>query len=353
MDRRTLLASGAALAGTAFAGCLGDWSGASAGVAHAPAMSLRMAPATDETIADRVTYDARLDDERRRPLIDALPDGTATVQATDPPVPADRPFVYDGAVYSFSHRVVDATPATTFEVVLDPVEGTPAADETVRYESLPAVDRATFAARGWDDVSTLGFGTTVLYRDSEIPDSALVPRPDRSVIVWSDGARGRFEVRGSYDTTLSTYRYAATQVSDSAAALGADVRERHAFALTDLSPSEAGIVRTATEEPGYAVPAGEQVPAPARSLLARFRGASEVDPVWETGADDSLSGSYLVRREGDVYWTSLSVSSSVEGPGDTTTRGTSTPAPTDGASDGAGGDGTATASTASGGAGGE
>lgn len=215
--------------------------------------------------------------------------------------------MYDGAVYELSHEVVASEPATTFSVTLDPADGDVGDDETVRYGDLPAVDREVFERRGWDDPGFLGFGTTVLYLRADVPDSALVPEPERPVVVWDGGTRGRFEVDGSYDTELKTYRYEAERVRESAAALGADTRAAYAFELSGLTDAEAEVVEEAIAgDHGYAVPPDESVPEPMRGVAERFRSEPQVRSTWANEDGDerpSVTGSYLVRYGGEVYWT--------------------------------------------------
>lgn len=306
MDRREFLASGATLAVAVAGGCTG--------CARAPAASLHMEPTTDAEIAERVTY--RLDEgssERYRLVADAVENDAATVKDTDPPLPANRSVVYEDAVYRLSREVVDSAPATAFSFTLDPVEGSVAERETVRFEDLPAVDREKFAARGWADGDFLGFGSSLRYRESEIPKSALVPDPEHSVIVWDAETKGRFEVDGSRETSVKTYRYNAEQVNDSAADYGAKIRERYAFELSGLSSGERDIVSQAIEDQGgYYVPGGEEPPDAVWDLAEQFRSQEEVRYAWEDDEDDSPSGrvdgTYVVRYDGEVYWTRVRVS---------------------------------------------
>ncbi|MFC4451774.1 hypothetical protein [Halorussus aquaticus] len=306
MDRREFLATGATLTVAAFGGCTG--------CARMPAASLQMESITDAEIAEKVTHE--LEDgasDRRRLVADAVENGSATVEDVDPPLAANKSFVYEGSVYRLSHEVVESVPATTFHFTLDPVEGSVAESETVRYADLPAVDREKFAENGWDDGSFLGFGSSLLYLDREIPDSALVPDPERPVVVWDSETKGRFEVDDSRSTELKTYRYAAEVVDSSAERYGAEVRERYAFALSGLTSAERDIVRQAVEtEDGYRVPPDETPPDAMWKLAKRFRPHEEVRYAWEdeedAGGSGRIDGSYLVRRDGEVYWTSVHVS---------------------------------------------
>ncbi|WP_137285973.1 hypothetical protein [Halorussus salinisoli] len=301
MDRREFLATGATLAIATAGGCTG--------CAKAPAISLRMEPINDHEIAEEVTYRVEVGpSDRRRLVADAVGEESVTVEDTDAPFPADEPFVYDGSVYRLSYEIVESKPATTFQFTLDPAEGSVSESETIRYDELPAVDREKLDYDG----SFLGFGSSLLYLDSEIPDSALVPDPERSVIVWDSETKGRFEVDGSIETDLKTYRYESEQVHPSAEEYGAQIRERYEFELSGLTDAERDIVSEAIEESDYSVPHDESPPDAALKLATRFRPHEEVRYAWEDEADAAeagrVDGTYLVRHDGELYWTSIHVS---------------------------------------------
>ncbi|WP_135854012.1 hypothetical protein [Halorussus salinus] len=317
MDRREFLASGATLAIATAGGCTG--------CARAPATSLRLEPISDYEIAREVTYGLEGSSDRRELVADAVENGSAAREATEPPFPENRSFVYRDSVYRLSREVVETTDATTFHFTLNPADGSVSESETVRFEELPAVDRETFADRGWADDPFLGFGSSLLYLDSEIPDSALVPDPDRSVIVWDPETKGRFEVDDSYEDDLKEYRYESEEVHSSAEQFGAEVREEYAFELSDLSEAEREILDEAIVPDDYSVPADENPPDAALKLATRFRPHDEVRYAWEEsdegagdadagdeGADESggtgrIDGIYLLRYDGEVYWTSVQV----------------------------------------------
>lgn len=300
MERRELLAAGAAFAATAVGGCTG--------CASAPLASLSMERVSDVEIAERTTY--RLDAEPGTPrhdLVSATVENESTiVNDTEPPLRSGEPFVFEGSVHELSYEVVESTPATTFAITLDPVESEPDSVETVRYEELPAVDRAKFRERGWDgDDTFLGFGSRLLYRDDEVPASALVPEPERPVVVWDEDTRGRFAVDGSYSSPVQTYRYSSSVVHPSAAEFGREVRREFAFTLDGLSSGERDLVSSAISERQITVAAGESIPDAWWRLADRFRPQPEVRRQREesTTRERTASGRYVVRYEGAVYWT--------------------------------------------------
>ena len=90
----------------------------------------------------------------------------------------------------------------------------------------------------------LGFGTFLLYLNEEIPNSALVPDPKYSGIVWDAETRGRFTVNGSYKTELNTYQYSSWVVNTSAEKYGKQIRQNRVFELSGLSEKQRDIVLT-------------------------------------------------------------------------------------------------------------
>ncbi|MFC5366090.1 hypothetical protein [Salinirubrum litoreum] len=329
MDRRSFLATGVSLAGVLSAGC--------AGCAGRSRTSLSMVPVSDADIADRVTprlvpregAAADQPDEEVRLVESALAGDRPTAQGTSPPVPETEAFVADGRVYSLAHEVIESVPATTFPFTLNPVDGSGADSESIPIGELPEVDREQLAEFGLLDESDpfLGFGSTMLYLDSELPASMLVPEPAFPVLVWPEAA-GRIEVDEGYDSELKTYRYTTSVVAESAGEYGRRIRADHEFRLSGLSAEERDIVLEAMRRPreryrdrdtggndstteggglddeGYVVGEDETAPPALRSLFRRFeseRGLHD-DP-----GEQERQGTYLVRFEGQVYWTEVRI----------------------------------------------
>lgn len=311
MYRRQFLGLGFALATAAIAGCTGMQS--SAGVGTVPTASLRMQPVTHIEIAEEVTYDSSVEDHH--PLdTDVITEGSMTVEATEPPFPENRPFVFDDSVYELSYEVTGSQPATSFRIILDPVEGAVEDSQTIQYQNLPSVDQEVFRNRGWDDIESLGFGTSILYLNNAVRDSVLVPDPEYSVIVWGRETRGRFSVEGSHETELKTYQYSSSVVNESAKKYGRRIEDKYGFGLTDLSSEQREIVSSAiNNESGYVVPREETVSDAMTRLVDQFRAQKEIDWVWDReDTDGSISGRYLVRYRDEVYLTRLQVSQQSE-----------------------------------------
>lgn len=311
MRRRQVLASASLLP---VAGCLGLGPGGGNGsldmAAELPTASLSMDAVTEADVARKLTHHEMSDDERT--VLDRVVDGQRTTGwHLEPPVHTSIPALHEGTVYRLSTTVADSKPATVYSVVVDVPDRTPAPDEVVTFDDLPAADRETFAARGLDDGGFVGFGTTFVYTPDEADQSVLVPDSEYGYIRWEDGTTASWAVDGSWETELKRYRYTAEGLG-SADEYGGRIRDRYTFELSGLPTDERDIVGEAREaEDGYTVDTDATPSSAFESLVDRFRPHDEVavhdDP------DPDVSGSYLVRYEGAVYWTSLRLSSDAEG----------------------------------------
>lgn len=317
MKRRqlhTTFASGLALS---LAGCLGNRSQTSpksdGDVGSQPPATLRMSAVTDLEIAQRATYRVDLDhrESERQLAISVIDNGAATINATNRPFPENRAFVYDESVYELSYEVVDADQAVRFRVTLDAVEGDISDDETIRYDELPDIDKATLEQYGWGNPEAFEVaGVPIVYLEDEIPDSVVVPEPEYPVIVWDSKTRGRVTIGSPEDIEVEAYKYTAREVHGSAEQFGRDIREEHEFTLSDLSEGEETIVsESITAEHGYVAPKEEPLPDAFNRLVERFSQQDDVNRVYEeTDEDDSSeSGWYVVTYEGEVHWVELFV----------------------------------------------
>ncbi|QZY00260.1 hypothetical protein [Halobaculum rubrum] len=324
LDRRSFLATTATLAATATGGCTG--------CAASPTASLRMTAEDDAGLAREALYtfgdsgteggaDPEPSDDLAVRVVDEDP---VTTEDTHAPLPTDRPVVVNDGVYRFAAETVDSRELRSFSVTINPIrvdegEETPGPNDRIRYGDLPEVDRAVLAERGYDDERPIGIGTSLSYRPEAVEESVLVPELEYPVVVWPDGP-ARFEVDGASTYTVYTYELTAERVA-SAAAFGADLRERFGFSLAVLPREEREILDAAidpeTPAPdgddysGYHVASDEEPSEALRSLVDRFR---ERDPVvleWEHDPESRrASGEYVVRYDGTVYWASLQVDES-------------------------------------------
>jgi len=307
MRRRTLLASTAALLPATLAGCQtgpatsGDLAG------EAPTAHFEMTAVADAELPEKVLYsiEAYPDDDPKVKLLDRILDGGATTEATRPPLPANQHMATDEAVVELSNEVVDETPATRYSVKVDIVQNSIQDDEAVQFADLPEVDRAVFTENRLADGDVVGIGTTFLYTHEEREQSVLVPESEYSYIVWENGAEAEWVVDDAYETSLKTYDYSAEQVA-TVVEYGQQMREQFAFEFSDLSSEQRDIVETAIGDERYVVRADETTPQPLVELADQFRPQEQARGLDESGEDD-LSGSYIVRYEGEIYWTTFVV----------------------------------------------
>jgi len=313
---------------TGIAGCAGggqpqdggDGSDGSAGTRGPAATAvMTMTRVNDTDIARRFAVEFSSETDNTRQVFERIVEnGSATVEAVEPPISSsDRvgPWMYENTIYRVSYEVTGQRSAAEYTLKIDPVEGSVSDDEVISFEELPAVDREKLASIGFETVGEdeiLGLGTTLTYANAERETSALVPTPDRSVIVWESGRRARITVDGHHTTSTKTYNYTVERIGP-AEEYGQKHRERHAFELSNHSGTEREIIQQAIDSDGKYAPISEEeepeaTPTPAlRTLMVRFRTHDRV--VFPT--DDDLppkpDGTYLVRYDGELYWTELGV----------------------------------------------
>jgi len=312
MRRRALLGSGIAL--LPLAGCLSavpGESGAAGSNAAAELPTFRLAMETIDVaeIPARMLYSVTPDGSGKptpeSELLDrAEREGSATVERTRPPLPEDRPLAYGGTVYRLAYEVTEETPATRFSVKVDVVDGDEREGRTVRFPELPAVDRTVFERNGLASGEVVGIGTTLLYTDSEVERSVLVPETDVSVIEWDSGSQAEWVVDDDHRTTLHTYRY-TVQATTPAGEYGREVRERFGWELSGLDGAEREIIEAAIEDRYVVAP--DETPSPAvASLVERFRPHDRVEESTSEYRDD-VGGPYLLGYDEELYWARLSV----------------------------------------------
>lgn len=310
MRRRALLATAATSLPAIVAGCTGTFSGGNA-VAEAPTARLELTTIPDAKLPTKVLYTVHPAEgnDPTAQLFNRLLDGdnSTTTRATRPPLPEQRHIAYREGIYELSYEVIEETPATRYSVKVDIVTGSVTESEAIQFAELPEVDQEEFAAHGLADGDPVGIGTTFLYTDAEREQSVLIPESEYSYITWDNGAEAEWIVDDAYDTTLNTYRYAAEQVA-TAADYGRQMRERFAFELSGLPETQRDIVTTAISEGRYVVGPDDTLSDAFVALADRFRGHEQAHGLDEDVEGD-LSGTYLVRYQGDVYWTTLVVQS--------------------------------------------
>jgi len=310
MRRRALLATAATSLPAIIAGCTSPGGlGGSNAAAEAPTARLELTTIADANLPSKVLYTVRPAEgnDATAQLLDRIIDGGATTKATRPPFPEQQDIAYKDSVYELSYEVIEETPATRYSVKVDIVTDSVIEAEAIQFADLPEVDQEEFASHGLADGDPVGIGTTFLYTDAEREQSVLVPESEYSYITWDDGTEAEWVVDDAYNTTLNSYHYSADQVA-TAADYGHQMRERFSFELVGLPEAQQDIVETAITDGPYVV-GPDDTPSDALVTLAnRFRGHEQAHGLDEDGEGD-LSGTYLVRYQGDVYWTTLVVQS--------------------------------------------
>lgn len=317
MRRRTFLASATAALPIAGAGCttILDKRGQDSNPerspeahgARIPAARLQMMAVDNTDIGQRHAHFVEQFNTKRRLVIErTVENGSTRVDGEGPPARGDKPVVYDRSVYRISYRVVNERPATRYFWNLEPTDGG-SDEETVQFEDLPRLDREKFRLVGladgaYGERNSLDVGMTFKYANEDRDESALVPTPERPIIVWGPDRRARFSVTNSNskNATLKTYEYTVKRLAPTVEAYGQQLRERYTFELSGLSDAERNIVDQAIGEHGYTVERGESPPDAFWSLADRFRQQEAVED-----RRDGVTGEYLATYEGQIYGTEL------------------------------------------------
>lgn len=303
MHRRSYLTTLA----TGVLGCAGcahepDPDGSAGGVTKT--FTLKMTPVTDTEIAHRVTR--TLDDGPQRKIEltrQIVTNGSATVQAAEPPLPRINLVTYNGTVYALSSERSDPQTAYRYQVEFNSVESIDAGTDTVAVEDLPEVDRRKI------NPTVIDAGTQLTYTATERNRSELVPTPTASVIVWDTDNRAQVTVKESTtDTSQATYHYTAT-ARGSATEYGRSFRKDHQFSFSGLTDAEREIIEEATPPgQGYSLaptdkePEATPTPAVIR-LVERFRNHIDQKISLVGEPTPRVGGRYLVQYKGDVFWT--------------------------------------------------
>jgi len=282
-----------------------------------------MRPVDDVDLADEASRTLPENDDPR-PGFDsnvarrAVENGSATTVAPSPPVEPGLPFRHDGRFYNVSYTVTGTTPGYSTGIEIDynasSVEGS-----VVAYEDLPAVDRERLEwlvtnprkvhRPGYD----LGVGVT--YTESQAESSVLVTEQEYDAISY-EGETYPIRVENPERVELDNYRYEATVAAESAEDYGSFLREEYAFTLSGLSDAERSVVDEAANGTYYAGSSDEQGFA---SLVERFRSRRAV-------TSDEYGGSWVVRYDGQLYWTEMDYGAFVTDD-DQVTRPEETPPP--------------------------
>lgn len=314
MRARTVLAV-ALLAGLAgLAGC-------------SAAGSLSMTPVDGSELADEASRELPSDPDAgpdRAVVRDAIRNGSATANGTDPSVDRGLPYVYDGGYYDLTREVVGEQPGYETAIEVD-LNATEVDGETIDYRDLPAVDRERLGPLLEADLEPrepgYDVGLRAVYSTGEAESSVLVPDQVYEGIVYEGETYG-MGVDEPENVTLQTYRYESTVVAESAAAYAEQLRDRYEFELSGLSDGEREVVSEAAGGSYYADSDDDEAFA---SLVDRFRarGAVSEDREYDRG-------NWLVRYEGQRYWAQLEYSAFADDGTPSITPPSATPTPESG-----------------------
>lgn len=309
MQTRLLVVTGAALCLVALAGC------------SQPTGSLSMDAVNDTELADdastalseediEVTHlERRARSERTQIAVlrGAIRNESATVTAPEPPHGANETVYRTGnRFYTLSHTAVDTTAGQRVTYRLDANVTAAAAEENewtvADYEDLPPVDKAAINPPGSylsrdsleeSELPSEGIEEKRVYSPAELNRSATANGQYNAIRY--DGELIELDVVSSESQPLTVYRYRPQPVASGPDSYAACLRDAYAFELTGLDSETRAVVSEATD--GTYRPENTSDTA-FRSVLDRFHDQTAVSTT-------ARSGSWLVRYDGQLYWTDL------------------------------------------------
>lgn len=274
---------------------------------RSPTVSLKMDPISAGEVSRRVTYDIGLEHRKSEQIIAAsvINNGSQIIRTVNRPFPENRPFIFDGSIYELSYNILEVESAKKFRMTLSGIEDINQKMNKTQYRDLPNPDKKVLKRHGWDNGGPFKVSEVeVIYDESNISDSVLVPTPEYSVIEWGSGSLAQVTVENADFTQINTYKYISQKINDSVTDFGRSIISKYSFGLEDLPPSQESIILKAIEQ-GYEVIKGSP-PKAFRQLSNRFDREEEVEFVYKSEkSDSSVSGSYIVRYDNQVYWTEL------------------------------------------------
>jgi hypothetical protein len=284
MRRRALLSLGLT---AATAGCLGPAFGFGSDCTRSA--SLDLSAVSDADVADAESdAPASLSPPERDALAAARHGDSPTMWTVSDPFSSTEHVVADGTYYAVDTSVESTVERPGYVLSLD-TDGATAdgAARTVRFEDLPAVDRAAlFAALGYpgtremaryERARSIGMGGTLAYPSDDAESrSELVPEPSAEVIRIA-GRDFRMEIGERRRVIVEQVRIGVREVATTPDEFAALAYERSGIDLDarDLPSAQRDIVETAIDE-GYdeCAPYSDAF-ADLQSTLGWTRGADE------------------------------------------------------------------------------
>lgn len=299
MHRREVLIAGSALGASSLGGCAVRIGGQGTSPQYSVQLNLDpLADASDAGLA-RWHLDTVPSGEWSRVLATTVANGSATWTGTrDPRFSDGDRIVYEGTVYRVSHETVATESVSEYAIEIVPATGSIDDQQSIRYEDLPAADRAALA--GHDDVGHRETDVEATYTSEERNRSVLVPEPEYAVVAWGPERRARVdtvELLGLPERRTLDY---TVERLTSASAYGARLRQTYLVPLVPRSTTQRDILETAvTEKSGYTVDGGNTPPRAFEGLFTAFQNHQAVRSLDDD--DDDPSGEYLVRYDGQVF----------------------------------------------------
>lgn len=309
MQTRLVIITGAALCLVALAGC------------SQPAGSLSMDAVNDTELADNAStalsegdlevqeFDRRSRSERTQIAVlrRAVQNESATVTAPEPPHSASETvYQTDDRFYTLSYTTVDTTTGRQVTYQLNPNVTAATAEENgwtvAEYDDLPPVDKAalhppvSYLSRDSleeDEIPPEAIKEEQLYAPAELNRSATAG--GQYDAIRYDGRLIELDVVSNESQPLTVYQYQPRPVASGSESYAACLRDAYAFELSGLDSETRAVVTEATD--GTYRPENTSDTA-FRSVLDRFHDQTAVSAT-------TISGSWLVRYDGRLYWTDL------------------------------------------------
>lgn len=242
---------------------------------------------------------------------------SVTKSSRGPMVRTGVQFVDGSTVFEFEVDAVGADSGYQAVVSLDPVSSQdlpPSIESDLTrqdYESLPEVDREQiFEANGWETGILDGpVRTGVSYTQSEAEQSAIVPSPSLQTVAWTDHEVS-VELVSVDELSFTAYTYRRREDDQSAAAIGASLRDTYGHTVDELTEEEAAIFQTAIEEPdGYRLI--DEEPGPALDGLLTAVATGHALPAYFDAPDETApsgpNGRYLVDPRDTTYLVAIAI----------------------------------------------
>ncbi|WP_299333380.1 hypothetical protein [Haloplanus sp.] len=304
MQTRLVIAVGVTLCLVALAGC------------SQPAGSFSMDAVNDTELADNASTPITeeelelADPEGRnrgeRVLGRAVRNESTTVTAPEPPHSANETVYRTGdRFYTLSYTTVDTTTGRQVTYRLDGNVTAAEADENgwtvADYDDLPPVDKAALHtpvssfSRDTEENRSLpeGIEEERAYSPAELNRSATAN--GQYDAIRHEGTLIELDVVSREPRPLTVYRYQPHPVADGADSYAACLRDAYAFELSGLDSDTRAVVAEATNGTYRTENTSDTA---FRSILDRFHDRTAVSAT-------ARSGSWLVRYDGNLYWTNL------------------------------------------------